>query len=116
MPILKSMNDRGEIVSLGECDSPVHLQIASIFLETYDWLSKASLRGKSVDVETFYILRAIQKHNDKNSDAKIEADCGYFVSDYVGEQPLREYSKVFQRYNAALSHFLECAFAFKKLK
>lgn len=115
IPITKSMNDAGEIVCCEEVDkfnsfsttgTPVHLQISSIFLETYEWLEKAKQRGKSVDVETFYIIRAIQTYNAKNPTNKVIADCGYFVSDYVGEQPLREYSHVYQGYQEALTSFL----------
>jgi bacterioferritin (cytochrome b1) len=113
--ITKSMNENGEVANLIDEDSQLsntrepastHLQIASIFLETYKWLEKARNKGSSVDVETFYIIRAIQDYNKKNPSAKIQADCGYFVSDYVGEQPLREYSKVYEKYQEILSVFL----------
>ncbi|MBA3603874.1 MAG: hypothetical protein H0W50_09615 [Parachlamydiaceae bacterium] len=60
-----------------------------------------------MDVETFYILKAIQDHRSNNNDEIVTADCGCFVSDYVGDQALREYSKVYHHYEEALSKFLE---------
>lgn len=105
--IKKSMNEQGEIAEVGNAASAVHLQIPSIFLKTYEWLADAQKRGSSVDVETFYILRAIMHHNEKHSNAPVKADCGFFVSDYVGEQALREYSKVYQKYSQFLAKFLQ---------
>jgi hypothetical protein len=116
--INQSMNEEGEVVFLskdqilsGELSQGMHLQVASIFLETYDWLEKARKRGgTSVDVETFYIMRAIQKHSAEHPEHMIKADCGFFVSDYVGDKPLREYSKVYQNYGRVLSDFLDACF------
>lgn len=110
--ITKSMNEKGEVAWLNEEESlsqksdTVHLQISSIFLETYEWLEKARKRGSSVDVETFYIIRAVQEYNKQHPHVQIQADCGYFVSDYVGERPLRDYSKVYEKYSEVLSGFL----------
>lgn len=120
--ITKSMNEKDEIVAIEssvktlvtQTISKTHLQIPSIFLETYKWLEKAKTRGSSVDVETFYIIRAIQKYNFNHPLNKVTADCGYFVSDYVGEQPLREYSKVYQQYPRVLSEFLKQTIANEK--
>jgi hypothetical protein len=54
------------------------------------------------------IIRAIQTYNAKNpTEPVVIADCGYFVSDYVGEQALREYSKVYRLYPTVLSAFLK---------
>ena len=107
--IKQSMNEAGEIVScsISRTSERMHLQISSIFLETFEWLEKAKIRGSSVDVETFYIIRAIQKYNQKHPQETVDADCGYFVSDYVGEEPLRDYSKVHHGYEIALCHFLD---------
>lgn len=113
--IIKSMNPNGEIVHVPpsrletKCDqmlSKMHLQIPSIFMETYEWLKKAQECGNSVDVETFYILRAVQNYNRQYPSQPVDAECGYFVSDYVGEQPLREYSKVYQKYPEVLRSFV----------
>jgi hypothetical protein len=111
--ITQCMNEQGEVVKLnghimspGNIESPMHLQIPSIFLETYSLLEKAKQRGGSVDVETFYIVKAIQEFNNKNPSNPIKADCGYFVSDYVGEKPLRDYSHVYDKYHEILSNFL----------
>lgn len=115
--INKCLNEKGEMVFIDNTEnlnsntasnfSSTHLQISSIFLETYQWLENAKLRGSSVDVETFYIIRAIMKYNAGFHSNKIKADCGYFVSDYVGEEPLREYSKVYQNYPKVLTNFLK---------
>ncbi len=115
--ITQSMNELGETVALQQnldlqsihdtTTSTMHLHIASIFLETYEWLKIAQQHGNSVDVETFYIIRAIQNYNLNNPDNLIKADCGYFVSDYVGEKPLREYSNVYKKYPDILSVFLK---------
>lgn len=109
--IIKSMNPQGEIVQIKENIlskqiSRMHLQIPSIFLETYKWLENAKNQGSSVDVETFYIIRAIQNYNMKNPKSTVKGDFGFFVSDYVGEQPLREYSKVYTKYPDILSEFI----------
>jgi hypothetical protein len=114
--ITRSMNEQGEIVTLGKIvqeneASAMHLQIPSIFLETYEWLEGAKQRGTSVDVETFYIIRAIHNYNLENPLTPVEADCGYFVSDYVGEQALREYSRVYREYPSILSEFLRKCFS-----
>lgn len=104
--VTKSMHYSGEIVSLNsESGVTTHLQIPSIFLETYDWLEDARTKGASVDVEIFYILRAIHKHNQQ-SFQPVEAHCGYFVSDYLGKKPLRSFAKVYAQYPAVLSNFL----------
>lgn len=97
--INKSMNGHGEIVDFSEPQSTIegrqvassiHAQIPSIFMETYEWLENARQRGiSSVDVETLYIMRAIQNHN-ASAAVRVRADIGYFVSDYVGEKALRE--------------------------
>lgn len=115
LSIKHSMNEKSEIVTLEEnaADfedrSKLHLQISSIFLETYNWLEKARQIGCSVDVETFYVIRAIANYNAKHSSEKIKADCGCFISDYIGEKPLRDYSKVYERYDEILNNFLQNA-------
>lgn len=129
--ITRSMNEHGEIAKLNEINtflgvnhylSAMHLQIPSIFLETYEWLDHAKQRGQSVDVETFYIIRAIQNYNKTNPSMAVKGDCGFFVSDYVGEQPLREYSKVYQKYAEVLSRFfhhilpIECNVSLNRIK
>jgi hypothetical protein len=107
IPITKSMHYSGEIVSLTlEAETKTHLQIPSVFLETYEWLSDARTKGASVDVETFYILRAIDRHNQREP-RSVQAHCGYFVSDYLGKKPLRSYSQVYAKYPAVLSSFLD---------
>jgi len=114
--ITQSMNEKGEVVRLGinELDyakkretSSMHLQISSLFFETYEWLLEAQERGTSIDVETFYIIRAIEKYNANNQNDPVVADCGCFVSDYVGMKPLREYSEVYTKYNEALTNFFD---------
>lgn len=113
IPIAKAMNEKGEVASLNDADhlgektENFHLQIPCIFLETYEWLEKAKQRGAGVDVETFYFIRAIQNYNIKHPADKVKADCGYFVSDYVGEKPLREFSQVYTTYDEVLSGFLQ---------
>lgn len=111
--ITSCMNEQGGIAKLPNPSvtnsrhvSSMHLQVPSIFLETYPWLEKARKRGESVDVETFYMIRALQHYLDNHPSENIEVDCGYFVSDYVGKQPLRDYSKVFQSYPDVLSGFI----------
>lgn len=109
IPIRHCMNEKNEITTLGSVDKETrfHLHISSIFLETYKWLEKVKEYGSSVDVETFYIMRAIQTHNERHSMHQVQADCGYFVSDYVGEKPLREYSNVYKDYDFILDQYLE---------
>lgn len=113
--ISKAINQSGEVVSIdgnntihagSDVASFMHLQVPSIFIETYKWLENERNRGSSVDVETFYILRAIQSYNKKKPSCPVIADCGYFVSDVVGEKPLRNYSNVYQHYSDVLSEFL----------
>jgi hypothetical protein len=111
--ITQCMNEHGQIYKINDYSisqsnvvSSMHLQIPSIFLETYNWLEKAKQRGSSVDVETFYIVKAIQEFNSNNPSNPVYADCGYFVSDYVGEKPLRDYSEVYNQYSEILSTFL----------
>ena len=101
--ITKSMSYNGEIIEIAP-NNNLHLQIPSIFLETYEWfetVKKIPTSCLTIDVETFYILRALQKYQN------IIIDCGCFVSDYVGEQPLIEYSRVFVNYESSLSKFLD---------
>ncbi len=108
--VVRSMNESGEVVTLDDdFDLPVskmHLQIPSIFMETYSWLDAAKQRGTSVDVETFYMMRAIRDYNLTNPPKQVTANCGYFVSDYVGEKPLREYTNVYRSYPEILSQFI----------
>lgn len=102
------VNDNFYVPLAAQAKSALHVHVASIFLETYSWLEKAKLHGAtSVDVETFYIMRAIQKYNEKNPHKKVKAQCGYFVSDYVGEKALREYSNVYLNYTEILSRFVQ---------
>jgi hypothetical protein len=76
-------------------------------METFAWLNQAQKIGSSVDVETFYILRAIRDFNKKHPHRSVQAHCGYFVSDYVGKQPLRDYSLVYKCYPEVLINFFE---------
>jgi len=81
--------------------------VPTIFIETFDWLKKAkALGGMTVDVETFYILRAIKKYQEANFHKKLYIDIGVFISDYVGKKPLRSYENVFARYPLALQKFI----------
>jgi hypothetical protein len=106
--IKKSMNMAGEIAALTpEKTEDIHLQIPSIFMETFAWLDQARKIGSSVDVETFYILRAISDFNENHPQSLLHAHCGYFVSDYVGKKPLRDYSLVYKRYPEVLGNFFE---------
>lgn len=113
--ITRCMNEDQAISDLGNAAmfpddlAQTHLQVPSIFLETYDWLEQAKTRGRSVDIETFYIVKAIQDFNNRKPEHMVKGDCGYFVSDYVGEKPLREYSKVFVNYADTLERFIDAA-------
>lgn len=112
LKITRCMNEEGEIASIVkatkvENEQAIHLQIPSIFLETYEWLERARLRGNSIDVETFYMVRAIERYNIQHPENLVQADCGCFISDYVGEQPLRDYSKVYEQYERVLCEFFE---------
>ncbi len=104
--VMKSMNEAGEFVSSTDDCKTVHLQVPSIFIETYKWLESAKKRGSTVDIETFYMLRALQTHKS-NGLYPIVSDLGCFVSDWVGEKPLREYSNVFKYYPIVLGEFLD---------
>ena len=110
--ISKARNVEGEIVQVepwfkDDNISPMHLHVPTIFIETYNWLKEAKEYRTSVDIETFYILRAIQNHKIKiKIKIKIKADCGLFISDHVGEKSLREYSNVFKEYSHVLTRFL----------
>ncbi|CAH6419901.1 Hypothetical protein HVR_LOCUS977 [uncultured virus] len=114
--VVRSINGLGEIVDLRDESEiiidelqPIHLQIPSIFMETYEWLEivkQIKCSSLSVDVETFYIMRAIRNYKLQHS-KHITVDCRCFVSDYVGEAPLRDYSKVFIHYETVLGQFLE---------
>jgi hypothetical protein len=103
-------HDSGELVVLNEKSKSVHLHVPTIFIETFDWLKQAKELGAStVDVETFYVLRAIQKYKKENPQASLHHDVGVFISDYVGEKPLRGYKNVFAHYPEVLQHFVNQA-------
>ena len=118
--VKKSMSSQGEIIELEEKEilqfdrkytSIMHLQIPSIFLETYKWLENVKQFGNSVDVENFYIMRAIKDYNRANPSNIVKADIGYYVSDYVGEKALREYSNVYKNYDKILKNFIDKSIA-----
>lgn len=98
----------GEIVTLNEENRNLHLHVPTIFLETFNWLKNAKeLGATSVDVETFYILRAVQRYQKTNPLAKLHTDLGVFISDYVGKKPLRSYNDVFAKYPVVLQNFID---------
>jgi hypothetical protein len=97
--------NQGDLTSIS---SSLHLHVPSIFVETYEWLEQAKTKkGSTVDVETFYIMRAVQNYKNQYPQAKIKVDFGCFISDYVGLAPLRDYSHVYQNYPTILMHFLK---------
>lgn len=97
----------GELISLDKKNENLHLHVPTIFVETFNWLKNAkSLGASTVDVETFYILKAIQKFQSTNSQKKLHIDIGVFISDYVGKKPLRSYDKVFSQYPLILQNFV----------
>ncbi len=112
--IAQVMHSDGMVAKLHACDlmfprdkvRGMHLHVATIFQETFAWLERAKLTGSSVDVETFYIVQAIQDYNKKNPKIKVRADCGCFISDYVGERPLREYAQAYTKYEESFCRFL----------
>ncbi|STX50908.1 Uncharacterised protein [Legionella busanensis] len=98
----------GELVKLDENNTNLHLHVPTIFVETFNWLKEAKdLKASTVDVETFYILRAVQRYKQANPLAKLHTDIGVFISDYVGEKPLRSYHNVFAQYPLILQNFVE---------
>jgi hypothetical protein len=98
----------GEVVSMDPKSTNLHMQVPTIFFETFNWLNDVkNLRATTVDVETFYILRAIYKYQKVNPQEKIHQDIGVFISDYVGEKPLRSYTDVFAKYPLALQSFVD---------
>ncbi len=98
----------GETISLDSKGSELHLHVPSIFVETFDWLEKAKKMGATtVDVETFYIVKALTKYLKDHPDAKIHSDIGVFISDYVGQKPLRNYQGVFDKYPILLNDFVQ---------
>lgn len=97
----------GELVVLDKQNTNLHLHVPTIFVETFDWLKNAiALGANTVDVETFYILRAVQKYQQTNPHAKIETDIGVFIADYIGKKPLRSYYNVFAQYPLVLQNFI----------
>ncbi|MCB1135557.1 MAG: hypothetical protein KDK78_04745, partial [Chlamydiia bacterium] len=111
--VRRCMHPDGETVYLdhdlnqsSSLESAMHLHVPSIFCETFDWLEDARDQGSSVDIELFHILKAISSHNERHAEDPVAGDLGYFVSDYVGEKPLREYSGVFDNYAQAIRSFL----------
>lgn len=98
----------GEQVTFNQNNTNLHLQVPTIFVETFNWLKNAKALGaNTVDVETFYILKALQKYQKANPDAKLHTDIGVFISDYVGKKPLRSYHHVFSQYPLVLQNFVE---------
>lgn len=98
----------GEVVSTDRKDRNLHLQVPTIFVETFKWLEQArEAGGTTVDVETFYILRAVYKYLQENPSTTIHTDIGVFISDYVGEKPLRSYRTVFAQYPEILQNFVK---------
>lgn len=97
----------GEVVTLDHKNENLHLHVPTIFMETFDWLKNArALGGTTVDVETFYILRAIKNHQEANPHKKLSIDIGVFISDYLGKKPLRSYENVFAKYPLILKKFI----------
>jgi hypothetical protein len=108
IPVQRSRHYSGEQVSLGASSDNIHLHVPTIFVETFSWLAKEKEKGAStVDVETFYILKAIQNHLKTNPDTNLHIDLGVFISDYVGEKPLRSYNNVFGQYPEVLQSFVK---------
>ena len=100
----------GETVALNKNNNDLHLHVPTLFLETFAWLKKArECSATTVDVETFYILRAIQNYQQANPHVKLYTDIGVFISDYVGHNPLRSYHTVFDKYALALQDFINQA-------
>lgn len=108
LSITTSRHHLGDTVSLNEITGPLHLQVPSIFVETFEWLEKAKKMGATtVDVETFYIVRAIANYIKQNPEVRIHTDIGVFISDFVGEKQLRSYQHVFDKYTEALNAFIQ---------
>lgn len=108
IPVHSARHHSGEVVLFDKLNKNQHLHVPTIFVETDNWLKKAKESGATtVDVETFYILRAIQHYQKANPHLKLQTDIGVFISDYVGEKPLRSYDRVFSQYPLALQNFVK---------
>ncbi len=98
----------GEIVELDKQYKTLHLHVPTIFFETFKWFEQAKALGAAtVDVETFYILRAVQRFRKVNPHLTLHVDIGVFISDYIGKKPLRSYNNVFARYPELLQSFVQ---------
>jgi len=101
--VTQCANSYGELVKLLDCNHEhMHLHIPTLFFETYRWLLTTKDIGSTIDIETFYIIKAIQQSNKKYK----VVDCGIFVSDHIGQRPLRSYNHVYDQYETVLSKFL----------
>jgi hypothetical protein len=107
-PVRAARHYSGELVTMEEKPSQLHVQVPTLFLETFNWLKQAKDSGATtVDVETFYILRAVCAFQKANPQIKLHTDIGVFISDYVGKKPLRGYANVFAKYPVVLHNFID---------
>ncbi|MBI2784910.1 MAG: hypothetical protein HYX60_00805, partial [Legionella longbeachae] len=108
VPVFSAKNYSGDLVSLNEKNNNLHLHVPTIFFETWNWLKHAKESGAStVDVETYYILKAVQKFQETHPLTKLHIDIGVFISDFVGKKPLRSYENVFTNYPMILQKFVD---------
>lgn len=106
IPVNCAKHYSGETITLGKENQSLHLHVPTIFVETFNWLKKAS-GASTVDVETYYILRAVKAFQASNPQIKLHIDIGIFISDYIGEKPLRSYNKVYTQYPQVLQNFVK---------
>lgn len=108
MLVHSARHHSGEVVARDKQYQKLHLHVPTIFVETFKWLEQAKKLGATtVDVETFYILRAVQRFQQMNPHIKLHIDIGVFISDYIGKKPLRSYNNVFARYPELLQDFIK---------
>ncbi|HEX2548299.1 MAG TPA: hypothetical protein VHM20_00610, partial [Gammaproteobacteria bacterium] len=106
--ISTSKHYSGEMISLNNLNPGLHLHVPSIFVETFTWLEKAKKIGATtVDVETFYIIKALSKYLRENPGIEMHMDIGVFISDLVGQKQLRGYRGVFDNYTKVLDEFIQ---------
>jgi hypothetical protein len=107
IPVHAAKHHSGEMVLLDKQAKNLHLHVPTIFVETFKWLEQAKALGATtVDVETFYLLRAIQRFQKTHPESTLHTDIGVFISDYVGIKPLRAYKNVFAHYPLLLQNFV----------
>lgn len=92
-----------------------NITVDSPLVETKEWLDTSKSFAKSVDVETFHIMKSIVAHNTQHPDNKAKIVAGIFNSDVVGDHPLEEKIDANNAY-IHLEPFVDCSLSALNVK